>query len=90
MKIVINACFGGFGLSKAAYKELGIKWDKYGYEYNDKRTDKKLIKVVEKLGSEKASGELAELRIVNIPDDIEWEINNYDGIETVHEKHRSW
>ena len=27
MKIAINRCFGGFGLSKAVYKELGIKHD---------------------------------------------------------------
>ena len=31
MKIVINGCFGGFGLSEAAFKELGVTWDGYGY-----------------------------------------------------------
>ena len=25
-----------------------------------------------------------------IPDDVEWEIDDYDGIETIHEVHRSW
>ena len=29
-------------------------------------------------------------KIIEIPDDIEWEIDNYDGIESIHEKHRSW
>lgn len=27
MKIVINRCYGGFGLSEAAYDKLGIGWD---------------------------------------------------------------
>lgn len=26
MKVVINKCYGGFGLSKEAYKFLGLKW----------------------------------------------------------------
>jgi uncharacterized protein with von Willebrand factor type A (vWA) domain len=89
MKIVINKCYGGYGLSKEAYKELGIKWDNYGYEYEDDRSNPDLIKVVEKLGR-KANGALAELQIVEIPDNVEYEINEYDGIESVHEVHRSW
>jgi len=28
--------------------------------------------------------------VVDIPDDIEYEIDDYDGIESVHEAHRSW
>ena len=31
MKVVINKCFGGFGLSKEAYKFLNIPWDGYGF-----------------------------------------------------------
>jgi len=42
MKVVINSCFGGFGLSDAAFEEFltrkGIAWekqdDKYGYGMN--------------------------------------------------------
>lgn len=91
MKIVVNKCYGGFSLSKKAYKLLGLEWDGYGYKYSaeDKRTDEKLIKCVETLGEE-ANGRFARLRVVEIPDDIEWEIYDYDGIETIHEKHRSW
>lgn len=91
MKIVVNRCFGGFSLSKEAYEFLGLEWDDYGYDYNDddKRTDEKLIKCVEALG-EKANGRFSRLEVVEIPDDIEWEISDYDGIETIHEKHRSW
>lgn len=55
----------------------------------DMRTDKDLVDVVEKMG-EAANGWAADLRIVDVPDNIQWEIDDYDGIETVHELHRSW
>jgi hypothetical protein len=101
MKIVVNKCFGGFGVSEAVYKELGMEWDGYGYLYNEDfgiesdnynayRTNKKLIEAIERIGEKTASGAMAELRVVEIPDGIEFDINNYDGIETVHENHRSW
>lgn len=56
---------------------------------NSKRTDPDLIAVVESLGNA-ASASLAELKIVEIPDGIEWEIDEYDGRERVEESHRSW
>lgn len=144
MKIVVNRCFGGFGLSPLAivhylklkglpcffykqtkYKHDGgvdlyekvpleqIKEDTFppytftkdlgpsintwpssdeGYwYYNDlERNDPFLVQTVEELGVEVASAGLAKLQVVEIPDDIEWEIEEYDGSETVHEKHRSW
>ena len=89
MKVVINRCWGGYGLSKAAYKELGLKWDNYGYEFEDDRTNPALVACVEKLG-QKASGPMANLVIVEIPDDVKWELDDYDGQESIHEKHRSW
>ena len=92
MKIVINKCFGGFCLSEAAYEYLGLEWDGYGFKYSDydERTDPKLVECVENLGEDAASGIFAELRVVEIPDGIEYEISNYDGLETIHETHRSW
>lgn len=53
------------------------------------RTDKDLIKVVETLG-EKASGQCSSLKVIEIPDDVSWEIDEYDGFESIHEVHRSW
>lgn len=91
MKVVVNRCFGGFGLSEEAYKELGLPWDRYGYAYNSEelRSDPKLVEVVERLG-DRASGSCARLRVVEIPDGVSWEIDDYDGRETVRESHRSW
>jgi hypothetical protein len=155
MKIVINKCFGGFGLSPLAVKRLaqlngrdcffyhrgaeiddfvplpklqqvedkldgkeiedpislsmfdipdfhklykkacGNKEKNALYEKHaldtrpDDRTDPKLIQVVEELG-DKASGSCAKLRIIEIPDGVDWEIDEYDGNESIHEKHKSW
>ena len=136
MELVINRCFGGFGLSPLAVGEYLKRKGKECFAYNDEnigsgklyrraeienvtifsiyttkdfgetttwdeikeyhfyprdidRTDLDLIEVVKKLGS-KANGRCSELKIVEIPDGIEWEISEYDGLETVEEKHRSW
>lgn len=144
MEVVINVCFGGFGLSMKGQKEylklkgkkaFFYKQTKYGHsnggveehsrmDANDEgslfiytmtkdfgptygtlskedfsehhfysgdieRTDPDLIAVVKKLGEE-ANGGCASLRVVEIPDGIDWEIDEYDGNESVEEKHRSW
>lgn len=89
MKVVINRCFGGFGLSKKAYEYMGLEWDGYGFKFDNDRTNPKLIECVETLGNE-ANGCCAALKVVKIPDGISWEISEYDGLEVVEEKHRSW
>lgn len=94
MKIVINACYGGFGLSKQAIEYI---WDKHhkvidqyvGYDNPADRSDPALVDAVETLG-EKADGRFAELKVVEIPDDVQWQIDEYDGNEWVAEKHRIW
>ncbi len=53
------------------------------------RNDPILIEVVQEMGK-KANGAHADLKIVDIPDDVDWEIHDYDGNETVREKSRSW
>ncbi len=149
MEIVINKCYGGFGLSHKAvmkYAELkgltlypwiddiskraygdkatldnpsfGIHYTLVPKEEYDKiiqeeykesvsierfkksnslyfsergiaRDDPLLIQIVKSLGEE-ANGKHAELKIVSIPDNIDWKISEYDGMETIEEKHRSW
>ena len=53
------------------------------------RTDKDLIDVIEELGSE-ANSWASDLKIVEVPTDVEWEIKDYDGKEWVAEVHRIW
>ena len=102
MKVVINSCYGGFGLSKKAQelytekcgKELGEYIQQVdGYkginEHQIYRADPNLVEVVEQLGK-RANGVYAELKVVEVPDDVEWEICEYDGNEWVAECHRTW
>ena len=115
MKVVINKCYGGFGLSHEAvvkYAHLSgltliseqressvIQYNYYIASENGKneffhdsliaRNDPNLIKVIEQLGP-LASGRFSKLNIVEIPDDIEWSVEEYDGNEWVAEKHRIW
>jgi hypothetical protein len=87
-KIVINTCYGGFGLSEEVMQWLrdrGIK----GVASQIKRDNLLLVEAVEKFGT-KAGDMFAELKIVSIPNNVEWEIQEYDGIEWVAEKHRTW
>lgn len=57
--------------------------------YDLNRDDPVLVQVVEELGNT-ASNPYCSLKVVEIPDDVEWEINEYNGIEHVAEKHRTW
>ena len=66
------------------------EYEKYCLYLNDgHREDPVLIQVVEELG-EKASGRFGDLKVVEIPDDLEYVIDEYDGIETLHEKVQEW
>lgn len=145
MKIVINRCFGGFGLSAAATLEFwrrgalegtpideyfGVvrgrspdeplgknqalsRWRKhlasgapesdlfqtvftpdesmvlYAGRMEEDRANPALVASVEEMG-EKANGRCASLKVIEVPDDAEWEISEYDGNEHVAEKHRTW
>jgi len=142
MKIVINRCYGGFGLSPQAeamylarkgqiayfyrekrdsagnldfdlYEQVSAEQAKESFLFhtctadygsnpgkeklrgsyfsgrNIERNDPDLITVVEGLGDE-ANGQHAQLEIIEIPDGINWEVDDYDGMETVEEQHRSW
>ena len=53
------------------------------------RDDARLVQVVEELGAE-ADGHGANLKIVEIPQGVEWMIENYEGRERISEAHRSW
>lgn len=57
------------------------------YEYN--RNCPYLVQVVETM-KKKSWGRCAELRVVEIPDDVKWYIHEYDGNEHIAEEHRTW
>jgi hypothetical protein len=140
MKVVINNCHGGFGLSHEAvmrYFEIkGIKvypeqgkdhWKFWTYwtvkpedrieskegaafyamsmedrrAYNAshsdqtacpreiERHDPALVQVVEEMGDE-ANGTYAELKVIEIPDGVDYVVEEYDGMEHIAEAHRTW
>ncbi len=68
------------------FKEHTNKYYWYERFHND-RGNKLLIEVIEELGTEKASGQYAKIKIVEIPDDLQYEIDDYDGMESIHEEH---
>lgn len=137
-KVVINACFGGFGLSEqgvrryaerkglplwvepderfGSFKNYWIvppedrpddqsRWHEMTMEERKAsnkaheeaqicdldipRDDPELVAVVEELG-DAANGMCAKLRVVEIPNDAVWQIEEYDGNEHIAEVHRAW
>lgn len=58
-------------------------------DYDDTRDDEDLVATVEELGS-KANSKHSDLKVVEIPDGVEFTIESYDGVEWVAEKHRTW
>ncbi len=58
-------------------------------ERDNDRSDPIMVKVIEELGKA-ADNRFSELKIVEIPDNVEWQIEEYDGLEWVAEKHRTW
>ena len=91
MEIIINACFGGWSISDTAYEDLHTLIPEMKDTHCDElRNHPLLIEYLKKHGSEVTSGRLAELHLINIPDDVKWYIEDYDGIETIHEVHRVW
>ena len=91
-KIVINCQYGGFNLSDEAinlYAKIKGEDARNIYVYNIERNDLALIQVIEELGI-KAFGNYSNLKIIEIPDDVKWEIHEYDGYEHIAEKHRTW
>lgn len=93
-RIVINICHGGFALSRDAWIIycMAHGWDPDDENLHDRmidRDDPDLVSVVQELGLD-ANGEFAQLKIVEIPHDVDWIIEEYDGQEWIAERHRTW
>ena len=83
MKVVINTCYGGFGLSdKARERYVELTGSKPTHWYDMNRADKYLVQVVEELGPE-ADGSNANLKVVNVEAGRWFRIQDYDGYEEI-------
>ena len=72
-----------FSITKNTPSELYDKFhNSYWWDHDISRHDEDLVKVVETLGSEKASGSCAKLEVVDIGDSM-YRINEYDGYESI-------
>jgi hypothetical protein len=67
----------------------GIPNEIYFSNHDIARDDPDLVAMVDELG-ERASGQFGELKVVEIPDGTEYEIEEYDGLEHIAEKHQVW
>ena len=81
MKVVVNRCYGGFSLSEAAEAAWESRTGREFDSWHVPRHDPDLIAVVQLLDKE-ASGECAELEVVNIKGN-QYLITDYDGAETI-------
>lgn len=86
------------GISYTIDKTCNV-WGEYGIlpsEVNRtlyllSRNDPVLIKIFEQIGSERFSAQCSSIKIVEIPDNVQWIIcENGGGYEWVAEKHRTW
>lgn len=66
-----------------------VKDENSFFDFQIPRNDLSLVKVVEEMG-EKANSRYANLVVVEIPDDVDWQVMEYDGREWVAEAHRTW
>ena len=95
-KVVINDCFGGFGLSIECAAACGIEITPVCHEIgyvpspDIARDCGALVAFIEHYGYIAAGGRHTNLVIVEIPMDVKWHIAEYDGLEHVAEDHRTW
>lgn len=84
-EIVINTCYGGFGLSEKAKKiyceKMKIDYVKFD-DYRLSRTDTLLVEIIKELGAE-ANDFYANLEIVSLPVGTKYRICEYDGLEHI-------
>ena len=83
-KVVINNCYGGFGLSNKALeliaqrKNTTERINHWGLQ----RDDADLIAVIEELGTA-AEGNCSELKIEEFDEGVKYTISEYDGSESI-------
>jgi len=84
MKVLISTCHGGFGFSDKFVEH--IKELRGEHELNDwdlERDDQELIEEAIKFGLKKAEGMFASFSIEEVPDGLNYYIDDYDGKESI-------
>ena len=96
MQVVINTSYSNFAISPDAIslirkkiKNPKAKSQINAYSFDNDRSNPLLVEAVQKLGA-KANGLYTTLKIVEIPDDVEWRVDAINGKEVIREKHRIW
>ena len=78
MKVIINVCYGGFGVSDEWAKHLGT----LAYDTKRLRHNTELIEAIE--NGEDVNASYSRLKVVEIPANCtDYEIEEYDGCESV-------
>ena len=90
MKILINNKQGFFDVSEKVEFWLIDKksWKKEDFEFENlkaNRNNPELIEAVEFFGLQDSSSEFSQLSIVEISENVQWQIFDYDGVEFVVE-----
>lgn len=97
MKIVIYTKYGAFQIPAEIHEEIGCECGMDVAEMDDiyhcfgrdiDRHDARLVKAVETRAD--VNGKFHNLKVVTIPDDVEYFIADDDGMEWIAEKHRTW
>ena len=95
-KIVINKCFGGFALSDArmalyaTLKGVTARPDDDDFPiqvWDIARDDPDLVSVVQQIPEDEGD---TDLRVIEIPDDVDWQIDDWDGMEHIVDRKRIW
>lgn len=80
MKMIINDCYGGFGIRMDILEKL--KLTAYSEDDDVIRGNPQLIKMIE--AGEDISGDYAKLKVIEIPDEsTDWYLDEDDGWESV-------
>lgn len=78
MKLIINTCYGGFGVNDEIAQQLKLN----EMDEDQIRTNPQLIAAIE--SGVKVDDEFAELKVVELPDNYtDYYIDEYDGCESV-------
>jgi hypothetical protein len=86
LTLVEEKC-GEFGFTHFYRGEVSD--DNLFWESDIPRDDEDLVEIVERLGSA-ADGKFSSLKVIEIPEGVNWYIEEYDGREWVAERHRKW